>query len=324
MFPIRHLLNFAAGAACLSVVPIGDTHANDTLAVMGAGGLQFERTDELRMVREDLFLSPGEVRVAYVFRNLTDHEVRATAVFPMPDIDVGLMSETPHEFHRSAHDGDIFDFHAEVDGTAIAPTFEARAFHGADDVTALLIEHHVPLVNTQLDYPSADAIRALTAAGLIAAADDLHHPRWIVKPAYHWVQVFPGRRDIRVAHRYKPVLGGGRWGGKMDAHPRDELSGSYCPDEAFTTAFNKLPSDDLQVRWLEYRLLNGADWAGPIGHFRLELDKANANLVSLCPIPGLNLTKRGRTFVAEANEYTPTKDIRVLFVYSLCSNQSRD
>jgi hypothetical protein len=328
---LRLLVNRrTALAACVGFAAICGAHANDTLAVMGAGGLQFERTDELRMLREDLYLSPREVRVAYVFRNLTDHDVRATVAFPMPEIAVGPMSETPHEFHRSAHDGDIFDFHVEVDGHAIAPTFEARAFHGADDVTALLIEHHVPLVNTQLIYPNAEAVRALAAAGLIDPADDLHHPQWVVRPFYHWTQVFPARADVRVAHTYKPVLGGSAMLDKVDADPRDEMLAPYCLDQAFATTFNKLPVDEVgrshakQGRWLEYRLVTGGNWAGPIGHFRLELDKANAKLVSLCPLPGLSLARRGRSFVAEAAEYMPTKDIRVLFVYARCDNQRCD
>ena len=76
--------------------------ANDTMATIGAGGLQFQKTDDIRMEREDLYLGLQEVRVSYVFRNLTDHDVRMTVAFPMPDVDVLGMSERPHEFHLSS------------------------------------------------------------------------------------------------------------------------------------------------------------------------------------------------------------------------------
>jgi hypothetical protein len=314
-------------AACLGVMPATGTWANDTLATIGAGGLQFQKTDELRMLREDLYLSPREVRVAYVFRNLTDHDVRARVAFPMPDIDVAQMSETPHEFNNSARDGDIFDFRTEMDGREIEAAFEARAYsYKGVDVTALLVEHRVPLVNDGLYYPDDDAIRALIAAGLIDANDDLHHPGWFVRPAYHWVQVFPARRDIRILHRYKPVLGGYALTVKMRADPHNEEF--YCPDEAFANAFNnKLATTNdpyPQRRELEYRLVTGGNWAGPIGRFRLELDKANSELVSLCPIPGLSLARRGRNFVAEAADYAPTKDIKVMFVFARCNNPRCD
>jgi len=314
---------WATFAVCLGVVPASQAWANDTLATLGAGGLQFQKTDELRMLREDLYLSPREVRVAYVLRNLTDHEVRARVAFPMPDIDVYQMSETPHEFNKSAHDGDIFDFHVEVHGREIEPAFEVHAYHDDKDVTALLVEHHVPLVLER--RPDEAAVRALTAAGLIVAGD-LDHPMWIVRPAYHWVQVFPARRNIRVTHRYKPVLGGHALTGKMRAGPHNEER--YCVDETFANAFNnKLAAANdpyPESRELEYRLVTGGNWAGPIGRFRLELDKANSELVSLCPVPGLSLARRGRNFVAEVADYTPTRDIKVRFVFARCNNPRCD
>jgi Domain of unknown function (DUF4424) len=75
----------AAVAACLGVTWVGGASANDSAATVGAGGLQFEKTNEVRMLRENLFLSLHEVRVAYVFRNLTDHDVRLQVALPMPD-----------------------------------------------------------------------------------------------------------------------------------------------------------------------------------------------------------------------------------------------
>ena len=56
----------------------------------------------------------------------------------------------------------------------------------------------------------------------------------------------------------------------------------------------------------------------------LELDKANSELVSLCPVPGLSLARRGRNFVAEVADYTPTRDIKVRFVFARCNNPRCD
>src|SRR5436309_3384417 len=52
-----------AGVLALGLTLMSPTglQANDTMAVFGAGGLQFEQTDKLRMEREDLYLSPLEV-----------------------------------------------------------------------------------------------------------------------------------------------------------------------------------------------------------------------------------------------------------------------
>jgi hypothetical protein len=296
--------------------PAGGSSANDTLAVFGAGGLRFERTDDLQMKREDLFLGPDEVRVAYVIRNLSARDVQGTVAFPMPDIDVGDMSETPHEFHPSANDGDIFDFHVEVDGRPVQPAFEAKAVTDGKDVTDLLKRHGVSLVAPDHRRLKAEALAALTAAGAFYD-DDEHHPHWIVKPIYHWNQVFPGGKELNIIHRYKPVLGGTHpplHGGAAGVFEKE-----YCPDDAFVRGVERLPrrpSDQtIDTRWLEYVLKTGANWAGPIERFHLEIGKANSDLLSLCPIPGVKLERQGRTFVAEAVNYLPTADIKILFVY---------
>jgi Domain of unknown function (DUF4424) len=290
--------------------------ANDTLAVFGAGGLRFERTDELQIKREDLFLSPDEVRVEYVIRNLSAHEVHGTVAFPMPDIDVAAMSETPHQFHPSANDGDIFDFHVDVDGRPIMPEFEAKALMEGKDITDLLKQHGVSVVAPDDRRLKREDIAALTAAGAFFD-DDEHHPHWIVKPIYHWIQVFPAERELSIAHRYRPVLGGTQ--PPIRKGDSGVFESEYCPDDAFLHAVQKLPrrqSDQtVDTRWLEYVLKTGANWAGPIERFHLEIGKADADLISLCPIPGLKLERHGRAFVADVANYVPVSDIKILFVY---------
>ena len=60
--------------------------ANDSTAELGTGGLILSRTDAVRMVKEDLFISEEKVTVDYVFRNVTDADVSTIVAFPMPDI----------------------------------------------------------------------------------------------------------------------------------------------------------------------------------------------------------------------------------------------
>ena len=314
---------WATFAVCLGVVPASQAWANDALATLGAGGLQFQKTDELRMLREDLYLSPREVRVAYVLRNITDHEVRARVAFPMPDIDVYQMSETPHEFNKSAHDGDIFDFHVEVHGREIEPAFEAHAYHDDKDVTALLVEHHVPLVVERRPDESGGT------GAHCSGPDRGGRPRSSNVDRQASVSLgssIPGQARYP---RHSPLQARARrprLTGKMRAGPHNEER--YCVDETFANAFNnKLAAANdpyPESRELEYRLVTGGNWAGPIGRFRLELDKANSELVSFCPVPGLSLARRGRNFVAEVADYTPTRDIKVRFVFARCNNPRCD
>jgi hypothetical protein len=316
-----------AGALVTGLTLIGPAglRANDTLAVFGAGGLQFEQTDKVRMEREDLYLSPREVRVSYVFRNLTDHDVSGRVAFPMPEVNVGQISESPHDFHKSARNGDIFDFHVEVDGCPVAAEYDARAYinnaDGSKDVTDLLKKHRVSLVDPDDSLIDANAMKDLTAARVFNKdhGDGADHPSWSVKATYHWTQVFPAQQETRITHRYKPVLGGSAHNASFDIDMKE-----WCTDDAFARAVKKLPatahSSEVVTRWLEYVLKTGANWAGPITNFRLEIDKAGADLVSFCPIPGLKLERRGRNFVGEAKQYTPTADLKLLFFFRACNN----
>jgi len=294
--------------------------ANDTMATIGAGGLQFQKTDEVRMEREDLYLSPKGVRVAYEFRNLTDHDVRMTVAFPMPDVDVLGMSETPHKFHLSSREGDIFDFHVQVNGLEIVTALDARAYKADQpdkEVTAILKKSKMPLLaeSTERGHDKPD-LKVLDAEGLID--QEGLHPNWIVRTNFHWEQVFPAGQTIQITHRYKPVVGADYLSADEPQYPS---YAQWCPDKAFANATKSLPPDThgmLPATTLEYILKTGANWAGPIRRFRLEIDKAGADLLSLCPMPGLQLQRRGQAFVAEASEYTPTSDIKILFVDRAC------
>jgi Domain of unknown function (DUF4424) len=278
------------------------------------------------MTSEDLYLSPLEVRVSYVFLNLTDHDVSGTVAFPLPEIPVSDMSESPHEFHKSSMDGDIFDFHVEAGGRLVKPEADIHAsVKGPDgiekDVTGLLKKYHLPAVDPEPAYGALDAnaIKALVTAGVLTDDGD-HYPLWSVRTTFHWQQIFPAGKNILITHRYKPVPGGDFHFTKTTQDGGKYLE-PWCPDRPFVESVKALPADEdamLLDRRLEYILKTGANWAGPISRFRLEIDKAGADLVSLCPIPGLKLQRRGQSFVAEASQYVPTTDIKLLFVYRAC------
>jgi hypothetical protein len=64
--------------------------------------------------------------------------------------------------------------------------------------------------------------------------------------------------------------------------------------------------------YLSYVITSGANWAGPIGTFRLVVDKGDSTLVSFC---GDGVRKIGpTTFEMTAKDYTPKRDIDVLFI----------
>src|SRR5258708_1367449 len=199
------MVRFAVLALVLAIA--GAAQANDTEAVLGVGGLTFAKSAALRMASEDLRLSSLEVRVAYVFRNLSDRPVTVRIAFPLPDVDVGDMSETPHRFHLAGRDGDIVNFRLIVDGRERPASLDARAVNKQGrDVTDLLRRFGVPLIGVRSEDEVDRALNRLTPAAvkILAAADavyadewktpgDVKHPASTVKGAYHWIQAFPAR-----------------------------------------------------------------------------------------------------------------------------------
>jgi len=116
--------------------------ANDSTATLGAGGLVLTKSINITLDREDLYVSTGEIRVHYEFRNTSDKDVATTVAFPLPDIDLSYYSEVP--ITRPGSDAVNFvDFTVSVDGKAVTPVLEARALLKGEDITDYLTAKNI-------------------------------------------------------------------------------------------------------------------------------------------------------------------------------------
>lgn len=319
-------------ALALSATPV---FANDSIAELGTGGLILSRSDAVAMESEDLYISPEKVTVDYVFRNITDKDVDAIVAFPMPDIE-GDPNEMP-----AIPDGqsdNFLGFEVTIDGVAAKPQLEQKAFALGIDISADLKSQNVPF------YPFGDAARAALAKLPQAVADDwvdrgliiedtaddgsgmrtVHVPFWQLRSTYWWRSTFPANKAVRVAHRYKPSVGGtssvsffydGQFQGQYAAYKT-----RYCMDGTFENAIRKAAkgNPDGTPRYFEnriaYVLTTGGNWAtGSIGKFKLTVDKGDPkNLVSFC---GENVRKVGPTrFEMTAENFYPEHDIDILLL----------
>jgi hypothetical protein len=84
----------------------------------------------------------------------------------------------------------------------------------------------------------------------------------------------------------------------------------YCGDQDF---WNSAADRQWTPNYLEYILVTGANWAGPIKNFRLVIDKGSPNnLVSFC---GSNVRKIGPTqFEVRMSNFTPKSNLNVLIL----------
>ena len=306
-------------------------HANDSTATVGAGGLVLQKSDSIAMESEDLFVSADAIRVAYRFRNVTAVPVSTIVAFPMPP---RRMSDE--------YGGDVAypsNFRTSVEGKPVKVQLERKAVVNGKDVSARLRALAIPIAPESINaaIKAMDALPPARKAELVRLGlageeqwdDDgkgmKKHliPLWTVEDRYWWKQVFPAGRNVRIDHSYVPGAGGSVE--SMIAYPeyRDQperraMIADYCIDKAFIAAVDARRNKDnrgpmMPQRTVDYILTSGANWAKPIGDFRLVVDKGSAkNLVSFC---GEGVRKISPTqFEMRKRNWRPTKDLRVLII----------
>lgn len=308
--------------------------ANDTTAELKTGGLAYVQTSDIAMEEEDLFLSRQEVRVDYLFRNLGQADIESVVAFPMPDIVGGSESDMAY---GDAESNNFLGFSVVQDGKTITPELQQRVTALGIDHTQALKEAGVPLL--PYSEKTAAALQKLSpetksdwaAKGLLridgyAGGNDNPEvtPVWTLTSAYWWKTRFPAGKPVKVAHRYTPSVGGTVAmsfieGGKP-AYSYEDYAKRYCIDADFMktaakleTAAAKSTGPHYTEQWLSYILTTGGNWAGPIKRFRLTIDKGNPkDFVSFC---GKGVKKTGpTTFVMEAEDFTPEREMDVLFL----------
>ncbi|WP_114952918.1 DUF4424 family protein [Sphingosinicella terrae] len=315
-------------AICLALAAVlaGPAAANDGAAERAAGGLVFVQNDDIDMVSEDLFISARLVRVRYLFRNSSPHDVRITVAFPMPDHDLAEPVE-----------GDLVwpaDFVTEVDGRRIPTDVERRALLAGVDRSDILAGLGIPIAYhgdeagavrlfERLGRLSPAELRRLAELGLVRQeADGSISPLWTVRETWYWEQAFPAGRDVVIEHRYTPGAGGTVGTALHIPELRDSEQGRawmerFCIDAEFLRAVDRLaarrPDQLVPETWVSYILTTGAGWRSPIGEFRLVVDKgAPANLVSFCG-EGVRRLDATRFEMRRAN-WRPDRNLDILFL----------
>ncbi|MGE0714789.1 MAG: DUF4424 family protein [Alphaproteobacteria bacterium] len=317
----RTLCPAALAAALLAAAPAA---ANDSTAVLGAGGLELVHTDAVAMESEHLAISRSEVVVRYRFRNLAGRPIRSVVAFPLPEIDLSQLAETPITQPNPDPD-DFVGFRVAVDGRPVAAKVEMRAWRHGVDVTDLLAALGLPVSRFHPElYPRllaqpAHVRRALRAPEIAAWEDhDNVYPLWTMRAAFHWEQEFPADRPLAVEHRYRPVVGESSFGQYLlaDTDEARQWRADFCVDERARAALAARlalarPDDPYRpMRTIAYVLTTARNWAGPIGLFHLALDKGPADSVMVTCAAGL----AGPGPVWEVRDFVPARELTVAIV----------
>ena len=130
-------------------------------------------------------------------------------------------------------------------------------------------------------------------------------PAWGVQDNYFWQQQFPAHSHVHIAHHYAPLLSESVNSPEYAA----AIGRPYC---AGAEELHDLQRATTTTEF-RYILSTGANWAGPIRHFHLTLDKASPDQhLSVCWAAGhLNKTSPTR-FEADLTNFTPAQELNVL------------
>ena len=300
---------------------LGAARANGVMSEEPAGGLVFKKTDTIAIASEELFLSMDQVRVSYVYQSKAPATQNVTISFPMPEAEVDD-SPLGSFLFDTRQQGDLrnyMKFAVTVDGKPVTPRLREVARLRGKDVTARLRAAGIPLIF--LDKGQEAMRRAPKQVRDVLIREELfekpndpepssYSPRWKYQVVYQWEQAFPPG-PTRVDIRYRPITGDGQDFGDFYSGP--EATQRNCVDDAFRNALKRRrAAGKLGDRLtLGYVLKTAQYWSGPIGRFRLVVDKGNSeNLVAFCPASAKKISDT--QFEWTATNFTPERDIEVV------------
>jgi hypothetical protein len=297
----RYLIRLLIAVAIL--VQAMSAFANDTLARVGAGGIEFVKSHEIQMLEEVLEISEKVIRVKYRFLNEFDTDIHTTVAFPLPPCNCFSPMVWPEGYQRLER-----TFNVRVNGHPIKTKTARKAVIDGRDVTDKL--RSVGFSDKQIfdNCYGSSADSPLDFDTLTQAQKTLleklrgEKKKWLgwdVAVTIYWQQTFPAGKEIAVEHEYVPFAGGTHRSYEK-AEPGSGVSDfvSYisksdvCLDEhgrqglvnqvkARATKDNGIAY--LTVNDIGYILGTGGNWRGPIGEFTLRIKKDNPNqIVSLC------------------------------------------
>jgi hypothetical protein len=321
----------ATVALALSMAP--PSRANDSQAETALGGLTLKQSDSITMDSEDLFISREVVRVKYRFTNTSAAPIETLVAFPLPDIRLDEVEEA-----NVWRDKSDLKFKTLVDGMPVPLETVEQAIFKDRDVTARLTALKLPLNSLAETFDEAmkkapkPQVDKLIADGLLTNSGDAQTPFWIANWSLRTTvtrrQTFPAGTTVTVEHEYAPLAGGSvggyleaRW--RKDKETREDFEQRrrrYCIDDNWLASFDRLlakkkPKEGTAYTeiWLGYVLKTGANWKGPIGDFRLVVDKGKPeSMVSFC---ARDVKKISPTqFETRRKNFTPDRDLNILIV----------
>lgn len=302
--------------------------SGDARTALPVGTLQLPRPPELELRSLEITITPQEVRGRYVVFNRSGRDVALRASFAAPDLDAAapgfgyVAIPQPEQIN-------FMGFAATVDGAPVALMDERHAFGAGLERTQLLEDAGAPLqpagVGTweTLGKLGSQALQDLRAAGLIDMdrfGERLEpRPRWLLKTAWHWPQIFPAGKETVIAWRHAASASVGA----TPLADRNQLAHAaryarYCAgdavNDAASAARNNGPGNDwLLERGQRLRISTGPAYAGPAGVVTITLNTGADDAIAAACMEGLERVGPGQWRIRREN-VTLDEDLEALLV----------
>ena len=292
--------------------------ANDSTGYVSTGGVQYLKNNNIQMYSEDLFISKNQIKVDYQFKNLTNKDISETVLFPLPPI------ENFFESDFADTEKLLNSFKVQVNGKNIQPEMHVRTFIQKDEhskpIDATELVKQCGFTQTEMLNPwnrktyeyelFENKLRRCPNVQLknILPKSQSEAIVWSSQVIYSWQQSFKASSLTRVQHQYAPLVGG-----SVSLYPAEDEK-AYCMDGNFKAGLKKAKSQHAPYSALGYILKTGANWAKPIEHFKLTVERDPNELVSFCWAG--KVTKMSSTrFQMLEKSFLPQQDLEIIFVH---------
>lgn len=299
-----------------------------------ASGIVVRDEKNIRIEREDLYISNSKVEVSYVFRNYSDKDITTEVAFPIPRYSYEPTGRIKYPVHG--------DFSVEVNGVRQKYNEITRAIINDKDYTDRLKDANISIkdfneknwghyvFHHSYNLRSKAEQQKLIDAGLVKIEEDLGEsyvvPAWSVETTYFWSQVFPAKTTTIIKHAYTPnastdmyYLGGGKAHSlSSNTYSMEKLSKLHCLNGELTQ-WAKKAKGSIGLETIDYILTTANHWKQPIGEFHLiieggpELEKNTRP--STC-FEGKSLVKvKDNRYEITIKDFVPREEVKVYFLH---------
>lgn len=307
--------------------------ADDSTARFGAGGIEFLKSEDIRMLEEVLEISTKAVRVRFRFLNESDRDIFTTVAFPLPPYPPHFTDGRSGVSNPAVLIG---TFKVQVNGEPVPTELDRKAVVNGVDITTQL--RALGLSDEQIfegvDLREDQEGAAVVLGGGRTGKHDLSWKcEWKVAETRFWQQTFPAGKEIVVEHSYEPAAGfssGDPYQGRSgrvfdiptaygDTHKDvclDDISRRVIENRMKALTANDPAWVTVYLDAVEYILGTGRNWKGPIGEFTLRIEKETPDqIISLC-FPGKPKMVSPNVLEFHQKDFVPPERL-VLYFYTV-------